>query len=778
MRILYLSEEPPFEAERPATGNQLRSARLSAGLERSGVEVEHHWQEDWTSEAIVDLVTAVRPDCLLLAYWQLAEQLPDSLDLPVVSDCIAPRPLEAHFIDPIATRRYIRRYLAALAQVDLMLVGNDRQRSLLAAWLLADGADLRHEVPIIEVPMPLTAPARARQDHAEPLILATGGRQWPWRRTDAWLDQLIPGGQAERVRLHHFGPRSAGAGAEAEEHGLAAWGDWQDFLATRAHVGVELAQPNFERELAQPFRIASFLEAGLPVLTNNCLPMAGLIRAHDAGWVVDSAEQARQAIREALEQPERWREKAIGARELAATRYDSDTCLAPLVEWLARAHKRRFVARSRGAQIGSDNSLERRPSLIGMLIRALLRPLRRELDGEGVVVITRSDLFPTDHGAAVKIVETARGLSAGGRTVAIVTADRDRYYRFEDGEMREVPLPWWPRLAGLPRALSHLLHRLRGLPASNAFLYWPLYDPGYGLRAAWVGRQIDAGTVLAEFAAYAQSARICRLLNGGRAVLAEHNVEYQRLAEQLDGLSETALERLKAAELKLANCMDAVVCVSDRDRRQLIDEGLDPANLVTIPHGVDIERFDRAEPDTLAERFGFDPDRPILAYHGTFSYGPNKQALLTSVAELLPRLARLGHKVQLLAIGSEPPPAIDHPDVCLAGSLDDLAAPLKACDLAVVPLSSGGGTRMKILDYFAAGLAVVSTQKGCEGLPVNDGRELLVRDDWDAFARAVAELLEDGEQRRKLAERGHEFARRLSWSEIAGRYDRLFRKLA
>lgn len=776
MRILYLTEEAPFEADRSATGNQLRSARLIAGLERAGVEIEHHWQEDWTNEAIAGLLPSVRPDCLLLGYWQLAERLPDSLSLPVIADCIAPRPLEAHFVDPVASQHYIQRYLKALSRVDLMLVGNDRQRSLLAAWLLADGADLRREVPIVEVPLPIRAPARPRLDHSEPLVLATGGRQWPWRRTDGWLDQLIPEGQSGRVRLHHFGPRHASA--EAEEHGLVTWQDWQDFLATRAHIGVELARPNLEREMAQPFRIASFLEAGLPVLINSCLPMAELIRAHDAGWVVDSPGQARKAVLEALEKPERWREKTAAARELAATRYDDKTCLAPLVDWLGRARKRRFVASSAGVTSASTGRLERRPSLTGMITRALLRPLRREFDGQGVVVITRSDLFPTDHGAAVKIVETARGLSAGGRAVAIVTADRGRYYRFEDGEMRERLLPAWLRLLSLPRALSHLLHRLRGLPASNAFLYWPLYDPGYGLRAAWVGRQINAATTLAEFPAYAQSARICRLFNGGRAVLAEHNVEYLRLADQVGDLSESAFERLKGVELKLANCMDAVVCVSDRDRRQLIDDGLDPANLVTIPHGVDIERFDRAEPEILAERFGLDPDRPVLAYHGTFSYGPNKQALLTSIAELLPRLAKLGYRVQLLAIGSEPPAAIDHPDVYLPGSLDHLAAPLKACDLAIVPLTSGGGTRMKILDYFAAGLAVVSTRKGCEGLPVNDGRELLIRDDWDAFARAVADLLEDDGRRRELAERGHEFARRLSWSEIAGRYDRLFRKLA
>lgn len=773
MRILYLTAEAPFDPAAPATGNQLRADRLMRALQAHGIDTLHRWRDAWTDESIAESIEQERPDCLILGYWQLAEQLPADCHLPVVADCIAPRPLEAHFVDPLATRRYIRRYVEALARTDLMLVGNSLQRSLLGAWLLSAGDDLRQNMPVIEVPIAVNAPSRPRQDHGQPLVLATGGRQWPWRNADAWLEPLVAADLNGRVRLHHFGARQLGA--DAEEHGLVCWQQWHSFLASQAHVGVELAEANFERELAQPFRIASFLEAGLPVLINDFLPIAGQVRELDAGWLVATPEQAGEAVREALEQPQTWQRKAAGAQALAARDFAAVHCIGPLLSWLEAPRKR--SPRRRVDAGNAPQVMERRPSLLGMLARTMLSPFRRQLAGDGVVVITRSDLFPTDHGAAVKIVKTARGLAAAGRPVAIVTADRHRYWRIDEQGVHAMALPLWLRLLALPRMISHLLHRLRGLPASNAFLYWPLYDPGYGLRAAWVGRRIGASTALAEFPAYAQAARICRLLNGGRAVLAEHNVEYQRLAEQVNGLSQRAFESFKQGELKLANSMDAVVCVSDRDRLQLIEDGLEPANLLTIPHGVDLERFDAAEPADLQGEFGLDPDRPVLVYHGTFSYPPNRQALLIIVEELMPRLERLGHRVQLLAIGSEPPAAIQHPDVRLPGSLAELAGPLKAGSLAIVPLVSGGGTRMKILDYFAAGLPVVSTSKGCEGLPVEDGRQLLIRDDWDAFARTVVELLGDSDRRVSLGRAGHEMARKLSWREIARRYDQLFRRL-
>lgn len=774
MRILYFTLEPPLDADEVATGNQLRAAMLVDVLAGAGHEVVQHADASWSGPEVAARIRAARPDAVLLGYWQIAELLPDDLGLPVVVDCIAPRPLEEHFVDPLTTPTLIRRYTRALGRADLILVGNARQRTLLAGWLLAAGADLRSGVPVSEVPLAVDAPALARSDHGNPLVLVTGGQDWPWRDAGTWLAQLPRSGETGAIELHHFGSRESGAGTV--EHGLASWREWQEFLARSAHVGVELAEPNLERELAQPFRIASFLQAGLPLLVNDYLPIAELVREYDAGWVVDSPVAARQAVREALEQPDLWRARARGARELAAERFDREACARPLLEWLEKPRKRR--SNIEPADTAGAATAHPQPSLLGMIARQLLRPIRREVSGDGVVVITRSDLFPTDHGAAVKIVETARGLARTGRAVAIVTADRGRYWYVGPDTIEERPLPWWLRCFALPRALSHAIHRLRGLPASNAFLYWPLYDPGYGLRAAWVGRAIGASVALAEFPGYAQSARICRLLNGGHAVLAEHNVEYQRLAEQLPDLSPRAFAKLKACELKLANCMDAVICVSDRDRAQLIADGLSPGQQLTIPHGVDLPAFDAAQPADLATDFGLDPRRPVLAYHGTFSYPPNRQALMILIEELLPRLERLGHRAQVLGIGREAPPGIDHPDVCLPGSLDELAGPLKACDLAVVPLTSGGGTRMKILDYFAAGLPVISTTKGCEGLPVTDGEQLLVRDDWDAFAQAVAELLEDDERRRALGEAGHEMARALSWQEIAGRYDRLFRKLA
>src|SRR5213082_4323309 len=72
----------------------------------------------------------------------------------------------------------------------------------------------------------------------------------------------------------------------------------------------------------------------------------------------------------------------------------------------------------------------------------------------------------------------------------------------------------------------------------------------------------------------------------------------------------------------------------------------------------------------------------------------------------------------------------------------------------VVPLRVGGGTRLKILDAWAMGKAVVSTSVGCEGLAAEDGRNILIRDDPDGFAQAVCAVLRDAALRQRLGAGG------------------------
>ena len=159
------------------------------------------------------------------------------------------------------------------------------------------------------------------------------------------------------------------------------------------------------------------------------------------------------------------------------------------------------------------------------------------------------------------------------------------------------------------------------------------------------------------------------------------------------------------------------------------------------------------------------------------AYPPNLAALDVFADELLPRLEHRGLECHVLAVGREPPRSSPHPRIHLAGSVERVAPWLKAADLAVVPLCEGGGTRMKIIDYFAAGLPVVSTSKGIEGIEAANGVHAMVADSWDDMCDAIADLVGHPGRAADIAAAGRRLADQLDWRNITRRYLDLFSRL-
>jgi glycosyltransferase involved in cell wall biosynthesis len=253
-------------------------------------------------------------------------------------------------------------------------------------------------------------------------------------------------------------------------------------------------------------------------------------------------------------------------------------------------------------------------------------------------------------------------------------------------------------------------------------------------------------------------------------VLVEHNVEYARLKAQIAELTDEQFQNLKAIEIDLCNRSDAVVCVSDNDRQKLLDDGVKQELLNTIPHGFDPEPYSLPAIDSLRKQFGLPDDAVLIAFHGTFSYPPNRDALQVFAEILLPQLSRSRHSFHVIAIGRNPPAESIHPNIHFTGSVDEVGPWLKACDLAAIPLREGGGTRMKIIDCFAAGLPVVSTSKGIEGIPVVNGREAFVCDEWLSMTSRIVELAGSKKLRDQLASSGMEFTSEMDWKSLGKRY--------
>lgn len=814
MQILLITQEPPLASDAIATGNAIRTEQLVGALQRAGHSLSQTWLDRsgnrhpdafHSRDELKATIIRKHPDAILVSYWELLELLPFDLPQAVIVDFVAPRPLEVLFEHPERVRAELQRLQNNLSKCDVMLTGNQSQRDLLWFTLLNAGFDLRACNPVLVVPLSAEPAGSPKSDpRTEGWTLVSGGVHWPWRNSDDyWKAIQDMGDDSNAPRLVLFGgpyrwqERNAGESESQPEHRdsgkpvtentvsnpyqtneLAPYSHFSRFLLNSAHIGLEVAQANIERTYSQSFRSLEFLRHGLPLICNDYLPIARLVKQYDAGWTINGPGEIADLLREIMNDPAEWRARSENALRLVNEVLNPDKTVKPLLDWLelpAKAPQLPLVQEPASSVVLATPPLVERLKRQARLLRRvflsrLFRVGKTSGPGDNILIVTRKDIFPADHGAAVKIVETAKGLSQHGRKVGVVSDDRRHWWLFENGERKICRLPVWLRLLSLPRPLTQLLHFSKELPESNSFLYLPLTDSSFFWHCLYVARKLNAGILQAEFPAYAKPCIDAREILDAAVVLVEHNVEYARLKAQVAELTDEQFRNLRAIEVDLCNRSDAVVCVSDNDRQRLINDGVKQELLTTIPHGFDPAPYSLPAKDSLRKQFGLADSAVLIAFHGTFSYPPNRDALQVFADILLPQLLRSEYSFHVIAIGRNPPTENIHPNIHFTGSVDEVGPWLKACDLAAIPLREGGGTRMKIIDCFAAGLPVVSTSKGIEGIPVVNGREAFVCDEWLSMTNRIMELAGSEKLRDQLASAGLKFTSDMDWKSLGKRY--------
>jgi glycosyltransferase involved in cell wall biosynthesis len=259
-------------------------------------------------------------------------------------------------------------------------------------------------------------------------------------------------------------------------------------------------------------------------------------------------------------------------------------------------------------------------------------------------------------------------------------------------------------------------------------------------------------------------------------VLFQHNIESQiwkRLArEKSNPLARAYLQgqyqRMLRAERELSAGFDGVITVSPEDSAFSREEyGLTNV-LGAVPTGVDTEFF---QPPSLPR-----PQGGPIAFLGSMDWMPNVECVQHFTRDILPRIRQRHPDCRFRIIGRDPSPAVrrlaaETPGIEITGTVEDVRPHLDSATLLVVPLRSGGGTRIKIFEAMAQGLPVVSTAIGAEGLPVEDGRDILIADTPDDFADAVIRLLESPALARELAEKARaKLVADHSWTSVAARF--------
>lgn len=161
-------------------------------------------------------------------------------------------------------------------------------------------------------------------------------------------------------------------------------------------------------------------------------------------------------------------------------------------------------------------------------------------------------------------------------------------------------------------------------------------------------------------------------------------------------------------------------------------------------------------------------EEEIIAFSGNMEYHPNISAVRYFIQEIWPSLKSKwpGLRWRLIGKNSDAIREFTANDdrIDISGAVEDAVAELSAAKVVVVPLLAGSGTRLKIIEAWAAGRAVVSTSIGARGLGATDGENILIADSASSFARAVSSLLAEPAERQRLGKNGRQlYEERFTW---------------
>jgi len=257
---------------------------------------------------------------------------------------------------------------------------------------------------------------------------------------------------------------------------------------------------------------------------------------------------------------------------------------------------------------------------------------------------------------------------------------------------------------------------------------------------------------------------IIRKYSKAPVVLRAHNIEHkiwQRIADNcpnpfkrlyLDHLYRT----LKRFEIGIINKLDGIVAITPVDARNL-DRLSHSTNIISIPFGINL--------DTLPEQ-PVQPEEASLFHIGTMNWFPNEEGIKWLISEVWPLVHQRLPDIELHLAGRYMPDwllKLNIPKINVEGEVPDVWEYMQQYSIMVVPLFSGSGIRIKIVEAMAAGKAIITTAIGAEGINYENGQHLLIAKDARSFADAIIKLYNDkdlrdnlGKNARKLISKEHD----------------------
>ena len=379
-----------------------------------------------------------------------------------------------------------------------------------------------------------------------------------------------------------------------------------------------------------------------------------------------------------------------------------------------------------------------------------------------ILYISNRIPFPPQSGYRILVHNTIQGVVNEGVEVTLFSLNPHKHYT----DVRHLTDPLLNRIelrsCGINTDFNNW-EAVKSIASKKAYTISRFYNENVSAQLKDVLRKNEFDIIQLEGLFVVPYLSLIRQLSKAKVVYRAHNIEYQIWERQADSARSPLrriylnilASRLKKYELENINKFDAVTTITNSDKRELQYMG---CNLSMETFRVTVN------PDEYVSDFK-QMEYPSIFHLGSMDWLPNREGVEWFINYVWNDLEQLNVGLKFHIAGkSIPQEFYDHPskNIVFHSDLHDAKLFMNSKSIMIVPLQSGSGMRVKIIEGMAMKKCIITTSKGAEGIRYEHGKNILIADTPDEFYRYILQCTTDrnlcetiGENARKLIERDH-----------------------
>jgi glycosyltransferase involved in cell wall biosynthesis len=367
--------------------------------------------------------------------------------------------------------------------------------------------------------------------------------------------------------------------------------------------------------------------------------------------------------------------------------------------------------------------------------------------------------FPANDGSSIAIYNMAQGLIENNVKLNLLTINTKKHFKPDS----QVPSAFKENSnysSVYKNTNTSAIGALINLFSSQSYFVSRFYFKDFETKLVDVLTKNSFDIIQLEGVFMAVYLKTIKKYSKAKIVLRAHNIEHKIWERHLSNAKSNLVNyylklqnnRLKKFEINVLNEVDAIVPITDYDKNLFKELGF-KERLFTCLTGVNVFSYQSKQNVKLKTN--------TIFYFGSMDWLPNQEAVKWFLDNCWNKISKTVPEAKFVIAGRGMPQSfkqLNLPNVLVIENVADAKSFYEQHQIMVVPLLSGSGLRIKIIEGMAYGKAIVSTSIGAEGIYCNPQNDLIIADNVDDFCKAVIELLTNPEKRIDLEKNATAFA--------------------